>query len=210
MNRRDSVLIAVLINMGLLVVLFVTALKPKTISETLSQKAYVQSEPVKQENQRDTSIDQVDQILSKYVMNEPKVEESSLTSAKQREHEPSQPEPPQKEEMKLREVIVKQGDMLEKIARQNGCSVDEIMRINKLADYSLQIGQIIYLPANTKSSLVEKKSTKEIKYYTVKNGDNPWTIAVKNKLKVEELLKLNGLDEAKAKKLKPGDQLRIQ
>ncbi len=44
----------------------------------------------------------------------------------------------------------------------------------------------------------------------MKKGDSPWTIAVKNQMKVEDLLKLNNLNEAQAKRLKPGDQLRIQ
>jgi LysM repeat protein len=47
-------------------------------------------------------------------------------------------------------------------------------------------------------------------YYTVKVGDNPWMIAMKHHLKLEELLKLNGLNEEKARKLKPGDRLRIK
>ncbi|HEY4254932.1 MAG TPA: LysM domain-containing protein, partial [Chlamydiales bacterium] len=47
-------------------------------------------------------------------------------------------------------------------------------------------------------------------YYIVKVGDNPWTIAMKHHLKVEELLKLNGLNEQRARKLKPGDRLRIK
>jgi hypothetical protein len=33
---------------------------------------------------------------------------------------------------------------------------------------------------------------------------------MKNQMKVDELLRLNNLDEEKAKRLKPGDQLRIQ
>jgi LysM repeat protein len=47
-------------------------------------------------------------------------------------------------------------------------------------------------------------------YYTVKVGDNPWTIAKKHNLKVEELLKLNGLNEQRARKLKPGERLRVK
>ncbi len=47
-------------------------------------------------------------------------------------------------------------------------------------------------------------------YYTVKVGDNPWSIAMKHHMKVEELLKLNGLNEENARKLKPGNRLRIR
>jgi peptidoglycan DL-endopeptidase LytF len=203
MNRRDTVLIAVLINMGLLVVLFVGALRPKTLNDAMNQKIVLQTEMSKKETDK-ASLDQVDYILSKYVANEPKVVAPEPQSA------PVGHPQPAREDAKLREIIVKQGDVLEKIARHHGTSVDEIKRVNRLSDNTLQIGQILYIPTGSKISSVEKGAPKEAKYYTVKNGDNPWTIAVKNKIKVEELLRLNGLDEAKAKKLKPGDELRIQ
>jgi hypothetical protein len=56
----------------------------------------------------------------------------------------------------------------------------------------------------------ESKVVDEGKYYIVKSGDNPWSIAIKNHIKFDELLRLNHLDEEKAKKLKPGDKLRIK
>lgn len=114
---------------------------------------------------------------------------------------------------------VKKGDVLEKIARHHHCTVDAIMKLNKLSTANLRIGQTLKLPvkssqvsfiAKTPSPSVSSSATEgSPKYYTVKNGDNPWTIAVKNHMKVEDLLKLNNLDQEKARKLKPGDQLRI-
>ena len=59
----------------------------------------------------------------------------------------------------------------------------------------------------------EKPKTEKIetaKYYTVKPGDNPWTIAMKHHIKVDDLLKMNDLDNHKAKKLRPGDKLKIR
>ena len=47
----------------------------------------------------------------------------------------------------------------------------------------------------------EKKVKVNSNYYTVKCGDNPWTIAMKHHMKVEELLKLNNLDNKSAKKI---------
>lgn len=47
-------------------------------------------------------------------------------------------------------------------------------------------------------------------YYTVQAGENPWTIARKNKMKVDDLLKLNNLNKQTAKKLRPGDKLRVK
>ena len=87
-----------------------------------------------------------------------------------------------------------------KIARFHGVSVDEIMKLNSLSNTRLQIGQELKLP---EKSVVTKKSPApkdEGKYYIVKGGDNPWTIAQQNNMQVEELLRLNDMDEAKAKR----------
>ena len=47
-------------------------------------------------------------------------------------------------------------------------------------------------------------------FYTIKPGDNPWKIAKKFHLSFEKLLQLNHLDEAKARNLKVGQQIRIR
>jgi LysM repeat protein len=108
--------------------------------------------------------------------------------------------------------------VLEKIARSHHISVQELMRINKLSSSNLRIGQVLKVPASAVAARVapakaqSDTSPKEtgVQMYTVKTGDNPWTIAVKNHMKVEDLLRLNNMDEAKARKLKPGDQIRIR
>lgn len=55
----------------------------------------------------------------------------------------------------------------------------------------------------------KETSSKIDRIYIVQQGDNPWTIAKKCKISVEMLLKLNKLDEAKAKNLKIGQKLII-
>ena len=50
----------------------------------------------------------------------------------------------------------------------------------------------------------------EIKFYVVKTGDSLWSISAKNHIKVERLLQLNHMSEDKARRLKPGDKLRIR
>lgn len=117
-----------------------------------------------------------------------------------------------------KETSVKSGDTLEKIARAHHTTVDEIITLNHLPSSFLRVGQVLKLPAEKTSVAKAAKPTTPEKpliasgpdYYTVKVGDNPWMIAVKHHLKVEELLKLNGLNEEKARKLKPGDRLRIK
>ena len=92
------------------------------------------------------------------------------------------------------------------------------MKANKLTNSNLRIGQVLKIPNKSikkaePSTVVFSPQTPTndgAKYYTVKKGDNPWTIAVKNHLKVEDLLKLNNMTEEQARRLKPGDQLRIQ
>ncbi len=112
------------------------------------------------------------------------------------------------------EVTIRKGDALEKIARAHRTTVKEIMKLNGLKNANLRIGQVLKVAVGTKgrapSSKESAKETGVARYYTVKNGDNPWTIAVKNHLKVEELLRLNDMDEGMARRLKPGDQLRIE
>ena len=66
----------------------------------------------------------------------------------------------------------------------------------------------------SKKSIAGQKSASKAKtgdaYYTIKPGDNPWKIAKKFHLSFEKLLQLNHLDEAKARNLKVGQQLKIK
>ncbi len=117
-------------------------------------------------------------------------------------------------------VTVRKGDTLEKIARANNVKVSEIVKANNLSNSFLKIGQQLVIPKQkvektAVTNIEQKPKTLSIakdqpQYYTVKVGDNPYTIAVKHNLKLSDFLKLNNLDDKKAKKLKPGDKLRIR
>jgi len=92
-------------------------------------------------------------------------------------------------------------------------SVEDIMKLNSLSSSRLQIGQELKLPSMQrvkKEAPLKVEKLDEGKYYVVKVGESPWTIAQENGLQVEELLKLNNLSEEKAKKLRPGDRLKIK
>ncbi|MFY7842936.1 MAG: LysM peptidoglycan-binding domain-containing protein [Rhabdochlamydiaceae bacterium] len=113
------------------------------------------------------------------------------------------------------EVVVKKGDFLEKIAKAHQTTVSQIMKVNKLSSSKLSIGQILKIPASkgvitNNAPSLPSNARYESKVYIVKSGDNPWTIAVKNRIKVEDLLRINNLNEEKARRLKPGDKLKIQ
>lgn len=47
-------------------------------------------------------------------------------------------------------------------------------------------------------------------YYTIKSGDNPWKLAKQYNVKFEDLLKLNGLNEERARNLKVGEKIRVR
>ncbi len=238
MNRKSTILLAVLINAGLLLVLFVTALSSK---DEVALVAAPASQPVHENAPAPLFGDEIDLAMRQtsgtgagtgarpLEVSTPSAE-SAATSAPLHVlpplaiaaetpvlAAPLAPSAPQSAATVTpastsREVIVKKGDSLEKIAKAHHITVDELLKVNHLSSSFLRVGQIIKVPqGGTKSALPKVGSAVSASdYYVVKVGDNPWTIAMKNHLKVEELLKLNGLNEEKAKRLKPGDRLRVR
>ena len=239
MSRRDTIIIAVLLNAGLLIILFATSLKSDKIespppaitvlssnnppeTKEITPASTVVSTPTPTSS---AAPDQVDQMIQQYVT--PQVVTSvdsnpnfladlqALGSAPTPVAEPVAPMVSTAQvaaaPVIFKEVKVKKGDVLEKIARQNRVTVSDIMKANQMTSTRLKIGQVLKIP-NKEGSAVARPvaSTEGAQYYTVKAGDNPWTIAVKHHMKVEELLKLNNLDEQKAKRLKAGDKIRVK
>lgn len=251
MKRRDLIIVAVLVNAGLLVVLCVSALKSNGAHEEVSSAPAMPLPSahelgINKDKSASTLGDEVDQVLSQYAAHSSSpIQAQSIAPAPSASAvTPIAPIPSFADDLKaitmpeiscaqvekaapasLSEVKVKKGDVLEKIARRHQVSVTELMRINNLTSSNLKIGQTLKIPekkgavaaaprseptsfASTPAPTPAKETAPE--YYTVKNGDNPWTIAMKNHMKLEDLLKLNELDQEKAKRLKPGDQLRIR
>lgn len=113
------------------------------------------------------------------------------------------------------EIVVQKGESLEKIAKKHHTTVDEIIKLNQLPSSFLKAGQRLKIPVEKAYETMQPKApisltSDQAEYYTMKVGDNPWSIAMKHHMKVDELLKLNGLNEKTARKLKPGDRLRIK
>ncbi len=213
MKRRDTIIIAAAINVVLLAILLITAIKtepeaPKIGYQTpqipraeltLAAAAPAEIAPLQTEPEP----------LS--VTSEPA--EMQIVAA------PLSPAPPLMQTV-WKTTTVKKGDTLEKIAKRSGTTVAMLVAQNKLKSKMVNIGQKVKVPTkiavNQESNRVgpisapAEISNNDVKYYVVKSGDSPWTIAVKNKMKLEDLLKLNGLDNEKARRLKPGDRLRIR
>lgn len=225
MTRKDTIIVAVLVNAALLIALFVTAIKrePSASKEEEKIAAQIQPiatpEPIQKKEIKAAQGDEIDLVLKEFSEKKvdltqpemPKIDfVKELEAITKAVDEPRQVEFASAEDVV--KVTVKKGDVLEKIARANGSTVDEIIRANNLKNTMLQIGQVLKVPKKAGARTIETAVSTSAgpEYYVVKQGDNPWAIAVKNHLKVDELLKLNDLTEDKARRLKPGDKLRIK
>lgn len=85
------------------------------------------------------------------------------------------------------EYIVRPGDTLYKIARENNVTVDQIKNANNLTSNVIFIGQVLTIPQNREY----KRAASYV--YKVKAGDTLFEIANKNNITVEELMKVNDL-----------------
>ncbi|MBS0621708.1 MAG: LysM peptidoglycan-binding domain-containing protein [Verrucomicrobia bacterium] len=230
MNRRDTILVAVLINMGLLVILFATAVSREKTEKRAPIAALPLEAPkvevVVKEPVRQLYVvqDEMDQVLQAYTAapnnasEEPQPQPLTTVAPAPLPSPQIQPSVPDKNE--YFQVIVKRGDNLDKIAKANGTSVESLIESNELKSTVLQIGQVLRVPvrapADERSSLRRRISTNTAaaaegeNFYTIQSGDNPWVIAMKYHIPLEELLALNHLDETSARKLKPGDKIRVR
>lgn len=247
MNRRDTIIIAVLLNACLLAILFVMAINSGDSNTSDFQDASqgivdLTEQPLNSSKEIMTSSatsseislqagDEIDNALKQYENNpqlilvddetesldkEPSVPPPPVTTTPPQNPEPHTPTPPT-----YVDITVKKGDALEKIARANNTTVDAIKKANNLINSKLNIGQMLKVPVNTKkaadvSEKTKNSNSKEDKvagdpeFYVVKSGDNPWKIAKQFHVKFDDLLKLNNLDEEKARNLKIGDKLRVR
>ncbi len=96
--------------------------------------------------------------------------------------------------------VVKSGDNLYKIANTFGMSVDELMKINNLTSINLSIGQVLKVKSSYYSDILLGSKCYGTGYqepsyltYTVKSGDNLYTIAKKYSTSVDNLIELNNL-----------------
>ena len=98
--------------------------------------------------------------------------------------------------------IVSKNDNLYDIAKNNNTTIGILKALNNLESNILQIGQILKLP----SSNVEDKKPSEYIIYTVKTGDNLYSIANSYNLSLEELINFN---EQATTLIKPGQEILI-
>ena len=82
--------------------------------------------------------------------------------------------------------IVQKGDTLYSISKKLNISVDMLKSLNKLKTNDIYVGQQLIL--------VEPENQVKYDIYTVKKGDSLWSISQKYNISVNDLIKLNNLD----------------
>jgi LysM repeat protein len=248
MTRKDTILIAVVINAGLLAILFATAIiydidkgddQVELSAPILDNKSSL-SEPSSTLIAHHSIGDEVDNVLKYYtspqsveIQNQREVylsEPMSMSLQSNIGEENSTDSEGDASQERFVEVTVKKGDMLEKIAKANKTTVGAIKRANHLENERLSVGQVLKIPLKQAPSvhanavtLVQAEAKKESKqeiskesqssepvYYVIKSGDNPWKVAKQFGVKYDEILRINNLDEEKARNLKIGDRIRVK
>jgi LysM repeat protein len=253
MNRRDIVVVAVLINIGLLALLFATAINHdengmpvqtssnSIVENSVKQEAFVDASP--EPTPVNFVADEVDQALQSHAAEmvpiaipiEP-VEPTPVAAAeafKEKNDNEGNRQEKAEQEMndqltgQILEVTVKKGDSLDKLARVHKSSVEGIRKASQLKSDRLDIGQVLKVPVGEKSNKIasgsvaeekqesnsqtsQRQDSSEVEYYVIKKGDNPWKLAKKFNVDFEDLLKLNNLNEEKARNLKIGDKIRVK
>lgn len=96
--------------------------------------------------------------------------------------------------------IVKSGDTLYSISRKYNVSVNEIMRVNNLTNNIIGVGEQLRIPINSNGS------SDDYIVYTVKVGDNLYSISRKYGVSVDSIKNINNLN---SDLLSIGQKLRI-
>jgi murein DD-endopeptidase MepM/ murein hydrolase activator NlpD len=98
---------------------------------------------------------------------------------------------------------VKSGESLEKIAKNYGVSVQELLKANKdIKPNKLKVGESLCIPQRK----LAKTKTQDYAIYKVKKGDTLQSIAEKFGVDVQELKSFNNL---KSEKVKEGQEIKI-
>lgn len=222
MNRREVIAITVIINIILLSVLFFTAHR---LDDTYQNEIKLTQAPTASHivseieplntvrisgSQQDIPVDEVDTVLRDFAaVVAASQQQSRQPSAESDTLPPTPSKPGSSTTYPIVEVVVKKGDFLQRIARQNHSTVEAIKAANGLVNDQLKVGQVLRVPQIYSAEKPAIPAKIQDSSYRVKSGDSPWKIAKQFNVSVEDLLKLNQMDEDSAKNLKPGDLIKV-
>ncbi len=95
--------------------------------------------------------------------------------------------------------VVRRGDSLWKIANSHGTTMKSIKTYNNLNTTVLSVGQVLLIPGGQSDNLVK---------YQVRNGDSPYLIAQRHKMRLSEFLSINNLNSSST--IFPGQKLLVR
>lgn len=175
MNKKDMILIAVVINAGLLAMLFATAIihdSDHSTSEVQPETAVASRAPAEPDKtEEDTVLKYYTAPAAQILTMEPREENAFLQA-------PTTPP--------AAPIVAK---TIEEPPAKPASSPPA--------------------PAASTAKAVKKEKNEPV-YYVVKKGDSPWKISRQQNVSYDEILRLNQLDEEKARNLKVGDRIRIK
>lgn len=190
MTRKDTILVAVVINAGLLAILFATAViyDEDNSDETLRTELAMNTGEPAQNIISNPPVDKAPMeqpldVLDKNLKDDKALEPAFVACAETPSVQP-----------------VKELPSSEKVSKETPPSAP-----NKPLTPAKNVEK------KEKSDDVVKVLKKdEPVYHTVKSGDNPWKIAKQHGVKYDDILRLNNLNEEKARNLKIGDRIRVK
>ena len=112
--------------------------------------------------------------------------------------------------------VIRSGDNPWTIAKQYGISMEDLVKFNDIKNTkNLQIGQVLKIPPSAAPAphkpigepVSERASPGELETYTIKKGDNPWTVAKRLKIDYQKLIDLNRITDPTD--LQIGQKLKI-
>ena len=193
MTRKDTILIAVVINAGLLAILFATAIIYDVEEEEMVQSEFVNPQtemiaisepPPYRLTSSLPSEDIVDNILNHY-------QTAQLVPEKE-------PVPPI--ETKPNSFSAISTNEQKESSKPNFKKSDPLKK-DVAKEVKLEKSQ---------TEVAKPVKSNEPLYHVVKSGDNPWKIAKQYGVKYDDILRLNHLNEEKARSLKIGDRIRVK
>ena len=119
----------------------------------------------------------------------------------------SKPELTEEKTVVTNEHIVKQGETLTSIAKENRLYVADLKKWNNLKDGNIKLGDKLKLSNTSVVADEEVKPSTETTFYTINKGDNISLIAKNNNVTVDDLKEWNNLDN---NVVKVGEKLKIQ
>ena len=124
-----------------------------------------------------------------------------------------------------RQIEVKSGDTLYGLSRRHHVSLNELMRVNGLTKPALKPGQKLVLPATGRKKPIGKPqpgvvaaAPAEVEKpvapppgwnatYTIQRGDSLYAIAIRHKIKLADLQKVNGITNVR--RVRPGTVIKV-